>query len=427
MWGLFLSWTVVAMIGFMIVDLFRQQRDTVLFLRYVRRDLRESAARSAVTRSPKAAIVLSLRGPDPCLTQTLEALLKLDYPDFHIQVVVDSDLDPVLNDVVAVKEKGRVDQIRVSVLRQVRSSCSLKCGSLIQAVTDLPEDVEIVAFIDGDVVPHAAWLKELVQPLVQGEADVVGGNRWYQPPDAAWGSMTRYIWNAGFLRGMWTQGTPWAGTMAMRKTTIEQIGLLNAWGTAMSVDATLHHCLTSHHLKFKLAASLIMTNRESISLERFHNWVTRQMAVIRYTASETLLAIQIQIGVLLLLHMAVPAMSVAAFLMGRPLTGIAALVSLAIYWLIHGLAIVMFEQTMRIGMRQRGEETRWITLRKSCRWYLSVAMAHYVIGFGVLRVLGIKEVDWRGIRYRLSTSGVQMQGYTPFGAKWIRQDNRSVV
>lgn len=426
MWGLCLTWAVVAMCGCMIVDLVRQHRDTLSFLRYVKRDLRESAVR-AVTRSPKAAVVLSLRGPDPCLTLTLEALLNLDYPDFHIQVVVDSDLDPVLNDVFAVKEKGGVDQIRVAVLKQFRSSCSLKCSSLIQAVTDLPADVEIVAFIDGDVVPHRGWLKELVQPLMQGEADVVGGNRWYQPPDAAWGSMTRYIWNAGFLRGMWIQGTPWAGTMAMRKTTIKEIGLLKAWETAMSVDATLHHCMTAHQRKFKLAASLIMTNRESISLERFHGWVTRQMAVIRYTASETLMAIQIQIGVLLLLHTAVPAMAVAAFLMGKPLTGIAALLSLASYWLIRGLAMIMFEQTMRIGMRQRGEETRWITPQKAGRWYASVALAHYVIGFGVLRVLGIKEVDWRGIRYRLSTSGVQMQAYTPFGAKWIRQDNRSVI
>ena len=122
------------------------------------------------------------------------------------------------------------------------------------------------------------------------------------------------------------------------------MGLLTAWGTAMSVDATLHRCMTSHHLKFKLAASLIMTNRESISLERFHGWVTRQMAVIRYTASETLTAIQIQIGILLLLHAAVPAMAVAAFLMGQPLTGAAALLSLAIYWLVHGLAMIMFEQ-----------------------------------------------------------------------------------
>ena len=77
MWGLCLTWAVVAMCGCMIVDLFRQHRDTLSFLRYVKRDLRESAVR-AVTRSPKAAVVLSLRGPDPCLTLTLEALLNLD-------------------------------------------------------------------------------------------------------------------------------------------------------------------------------------------------------------------------------------------------------------------------------------------------------------------------------------------------------------
>ena len=78
-------------------------------------------------------------------------------------------------------------------------------------------------------------------------------------------------------------------------------------------------------------------------------------------------------------------------------------------------------------MRQRGEKTEWITLSKVCHWYGGVVMAHYVIGFGVLRVLGIKEVDWRGIRYRLSSSGVQMEAYTPFGGKWSRQDNRSIV
>ncbi len=342
-------------------------------------------------------------------------------------MVIDSELDPVLDDVYAVKEKGGAEKIQVSVLQQFTSSCSLKCSSLIQAVKDLSEDVEVVAFIDGDVVPHRTWLKELVQPLVQGEADVVGGNRWYQPPDAAWGSMTRYFWNAGYLRGMWIQGTPWAGTMAMRKTAIEKMGLLRAWETAMSVDATLHRCMTAHQLRFKLAASLIMTNRESISLPQFHRWVTRQMAVIRYTASETLLAIQIQIGILLLLHAAVPALAVAAILTGRPVTGAVILLCLGTHWLIQGLVTTMFERTMRIGMRHRGEKTDWITLPKICLWYGGVVMAHYVIGFGVLRVLGIKEVDWRGIRYRLSSSGVQMQAYTPFGAKWLPQDNRSIV
>ena len=89
-------------------------------------------------------------------------------------MVVDSELDPVLDDVYAVKEKGGADQIQVSVLQQFRRSCSLKCSSLIQAVNDLSDDVEVVAFIDGDVVPHRTWLKELVQPLVEGEADVVG-------------------------------------------------------------------------------------------------------------------------------------------------------------------------------------------------------------------------------------------------------------
>lgn len=422
-----LFWLVVLIVGLVIYDIAQQSRDVWGLLRHLGRELARTGNES-VTELPRAAIILSLRGPDPRLRETLKALTKQDYPDFQVHVVVDSEQDPALQDVVAVQDECGADRIRISLLTNPARTCSLKCSSLIQAVRDLDSDVRIVAFIDGDAVPHRTWLRELAVPLVAGEADVVGGNRWYLPASAAAGTMTRYFWNAAYMTGMWAQGAPWAGTMAFYRDTIDRIGLLQAWSKAMSVDATLHRCMKQHGLKYKLIGSLIMTNREDISLSEFHRWVTRQMAVIRYSASSTVRTAEIQVGILLLLHLALPIAAAFAFATGAVGLAAASLLTLAGYWLVCSLRMILIERAMRAMFRKRGEDPKWVSPQNVLLWYPSVILVHYVIGTGVLKALHLKQVYWRGISYRLSGNGVvAMSDYHPYGAEWIRKENHSVV
>ena len=406
------------------VDFCRQQKDALRLFRYLARERREPAANRDTL--PKAAVILALRGPDPRLCDTLRALMAQDYPDFLIQVVVDSDQDPVLNEVL--QAQATSGRIHVSVLRKPGNNCSLKCSSLIQAVNDLQPDVEIVAFIDGDVVPHSGWLSELVGPIANGRADVTGGNRWYLPLDAAWGSFVRYFWNSRFMREMWAQGAPWAGTMAMKRATVDQIGLLDAWSTAMSVDATLHRCLNAHHQKFKLVGSLIMTNRESISLSQFHNWVTRQMAVIRYTASHTVRSVQVNVAIMLLIHLLAICTAVGAFACGEFQPGCLAVLILFSYWITLGLGAAVHEYNVCASLRKRGEDTRWITPLKALLWFPGIILTHWVLIYGILKSLRMTAVNWRGISYQLLSNGrVRMENYHPFAAKWSQSDNHSVV
>lgn len=422
-----LFWLVVVIVGLVIYDIAQQSRDVWGLLRHLRRELARTG-NEAVTELPKAAIILSLRGPDPRLRETLKALTEQDYPDFQVHVVVDSEQDPALQDVVAVHDECDADRIRISLLKNPARTCSLKCSSLIQAVRDLDPDVRIVAFIDGDAVPHRTWLRELAVPLVAGEADVVGGNRWYLPASAGAGTMTRYFWNAAYMTGMWAQGAPWAGTMAFYRDTIDRIGLLQAWSKAMSVDATLHRCMKRHGLKYKLIGSLIMTNREDISLSKFHRWVTRQMAVIRYSASATVRTAEIQVGILLLLHLVLPIAAAFAFSIGAVGIAMASLLTLAGYWLVCSLRMILIERAMRAMFRKRGEDPAWVSPSNVLLWYPSVILVHYVIGTGVLKALHLKQVDWRGISYRLSGNGVvAMSDYHPYGTEWIRKENHSVV
>jgi hypothetical protein len=240
--------------------------------------------------------------------------------------------------------------------------------------------------------------------------------------------MSRYFWNAAYLTGMWAQGAPWAGTMAFYRSTADRIGLREAWSKAMSVDATLHRCMRQHGLRFKLVESLIMENREDISVSEFHRWVTRQMAVIRYSASATVRIAEIQVGILLVLHTLLPVAAVAAFAAGATELGLASIAALTGYWLFCSLRMILIERSMRQSIRRRGETVKWMTPASLLLWYPSVIVTHYVIGLGVIRALRLKQVDWRGIRYQLASNGVvSMADYQPYGADWIRTGNRSVV
>ncbi len=422
-------WCVLAVMGMLIMfDIWQQSRDVWDMLRCLRRGNQTPVESNAAVALPPAVIILALRGPDPRLAETLEALMVQDYPSFHIQVVVDNEEDPVLRKVTEIQKMSMCDKVRVSVLSSPARTCSLKCSSLIQAVSNLESSVEILAFIDGDVVPHPTWLKELATPLVKGEADVVGGNRWYLPPNARFGTMARYFWNAAYMTGMCAQGAPWAGTMAFKRSTASRIRLLEAWSTAMSVDATVHRCMRAEKLTFKLVASLIMTNRENISLGEFQRWVTRQMAVIRYTSPQTAKSAEQQIGILLLLHTGLPAIAVTSFLMGQMILGLTAVAAIAFYWLVCSLRMILIERTIRVTIRKRGEAPDWLTPLTILLWYPGVIVAHYVIAWGVLGALRARKVDWRGVSYLISKNGdVQMDTYRPFAADWVKQKNHSTV
>lgn len=68
-----------------------QAAPTVAFVRALRRD---RPALLADGDCPQAAILLSVRGDDPCLAQCVEGLLQQDYPRYTVRIVVDHVEDP---------------------------------------------------------------------------------------------------------------------------------------------------------------------------------------------------------------------------------------------------------------------------------------------------------------------------------------------
>ncbi len=122
---------------------------TLIFIYYLRSNSVNSLSDSQL---PKTAVILCLRGADPFLANCLKALLEQDYPQYDLKIVVDSLEDPawqVAGDTVA---DCNATNVQISPLKIASTVCSLKCSSLIQAVSELDSSYKVVALVDADAV-----------------------------------------------------------------------------------------------------------------------------------------------------------------------------------------------------------------------------------------------------------------------------------
>jgi len=112
------------------------------------------ARQQRIQQWPKTAVILSLRGMDADVMACLNGLMHQDYGSrYAAWIVVDSREDPAWQ---AASEAARTNtsvQVDIQPLHSKRSTCSLKCSALVQAVCALDDSYEIVAFLDADVVP----------------------------------------------------------------------------------------------------------------------------------------------------------------------------------------------------------------------------------------------------------------------------------
>ncbi len=231
---------------------------------------------------PQAAVVLCLRGEDPFLGDCIESLLRQDYPDFEVHVVIDHESDPARRVVEACVQRLEMTNIKVEILEDRRESCSLKCSSLLHAIGRLEDSVEVVALVDADTSPHPTWLRELVAPLLDEGVGAATGNRWYMPANPSIGATARYFWNTFAIVQMVAFRIAWGGSLAVRMDVVRNADLLTSWGNAFCEDTMLYSMLRKQGLRLVFVPSLIMINREDCDPSNYFRWVGRQLLTARH-------------------------------------------------------------------------------------------------------------------------------------------------
>jgi glycosyltransferase involved in cell wall biosynthesis len=121
---------------------------------------------------PKASVVVCSYNGAPTLRGCLEALEKLEYPDFEIIVVDDGSKDNT-QDILR-------DFPRVINIRQENKGLSVARNVGAAAATG-----EIIAYTDSDCMPDPDWLYFLVHTLLSEPFAAVGGPN-ISPPAVNW-------------------------------------------------------------------------------------------------------------------------------------------------------------------------------------------------------------------------------------------------
>ncbi len=353
------------------------------------------------SRSPKTAVLLTLRGADPVLRSTVQCLLNQNYSDYELFIAVDSWDDPAWETIRSEVQREHQGKVHVCELTQRLRTCSLKCSALVQMLGQLNDTFEIVALADADLEPHPSWLAELVAPFDDPSVGATSGYRWFTPPKGEIASLVRHLWNATTVVPMIIGRIPWGGCMAFRASPQLRQLIADKWSRSAVDDVILGPLTKSVGLRVRPIPRLMMPIREECDMQFVSQFVSRQLLwVFTYLRRA---ATFIFVYSLLLVVLTLAAGGVAAAALARNETAAAgwAAGGLALFWLVMLVLLIVGETTVRNSCRARGDAIPKFPLIAMLRVPVAIVLACYVHTRGVLVAQFTRCVDWRGVRYEL--------------------------
>ena len=132
--------------------------------------------------APKVSIhIPACNEPPEMLKQTLDAVARLDYPNFECVVVINNTPDPALWRPIEDHCRALGDRFKFVNAENLQG---FKAGALRLAIVHTAADADVLGIIDADYVVQSDWLKELVPlfgdpnvALVQAPQDHRDGER----------------------------------------------------------------------------------------------------------------------------------------------------------------------------------------------------------------------------------------------------------
>ena len=224
--------------------------------------------------------------PPEMLKQTLDAVSRLDYPNFECVVIINNTPDPEFWQPIQDHCRALGERFKFINAEKVEG---FKAGALRIAMARTAADAEIIGIIDADYVVQPDWLKDLVPVfadprvgLVQAPQDHRDGNR----------SLMHYVMNgeyAGFFDvGMVQRNEANAiivhGTMCLiRRAAMEMAG---GWaGDTICEDtdlglAIIEHGWLTHYTNHRYGHGLLPDTYEAFKKQR-HRWAYGGFQIVK--------------------------------------------------------------------------------------------------------------------------------------------------
>jgi cellulose synthase/poly-beta-1,6-N-acetylglucosamine synthase-like glycosyltransferase/exo-beta-1,3-glucanase (GH17 family) len=264
----------------------------VAFGRHPRRLLVKGAAVAPATIGeavtfPKVSIhIPAYFEPVDMLKQTLDAVSRLDYPNFECVVIINNTPDPEFWQPIQDHCRALGERFKFINAEKVQG---FKAGALRIAMDRTAADAEIIGIIDADYVVQPDWLKDLVPVFADPRVGLVQAPQEHRDGDR---SLMHYAMNgeyAGFFDiGMVQRNEANSiivhGTMCLiRRAAMEMAG---GWaGDTICEDtdlglAIIEHGWLTHYTNHRYGHGLLPDTYEAFKKQR-HRWAYGGFQIVK--------------------------------------------------------------------------------------------------------------------------------------------------
>ncbi|HEY4833173.1 MAG TPA: glycosyltransferase, partial [Bradyrhizobium sp.] len=224
--------------------------------------------------------------PPEMLKQTLDAVSRLDYPNFECVVIINNTPDPEFWQPIQDHCRSLGERFKFINAEKVQG---FKAGALRIAMDRTAVDAEIIGIIDADYVVQPDWLKDLVPVFADASVGLVQAPQDHRDGDR---SLMHYIMNgeyAGFFDiGMVQRNEANAiivhGTMCLiRRAAMDMAG---GWaGDTICEDtdlglAIIEHGWLTHYTNHRYGHGLLPDTYEAFKKQR-HRWAYGGFQIVK--------------------------------------------------------------------------------------------------------------------------------------------------
>src|SRR6266403_1075097 len=247
----------------------------------------EAPAAAGTEAFPKVSIhVPAYFEPPEMLKQTLDAVSRLDYPNFECVVIINNTPDPDFWQPIQDHCRALGERFKFINAEKVEG---FKAGALRIAMDRTAADAEIIGIIDADYVVQPEWLKDLVPVFADPRVGLVQAPQDHRDGDR---SLMHYIMNGeyagffdiGMVQRNEANGIIVHGTMCLiRRAAMDMAG---GWaGDTICEDtdlglAIIEHGWLTHYTNHRYGHGLLPDTYEAFKKQR-HRWAYGGFQIVK--------------------------------------------------------------------------------------------------------------------------------------------------
>jgi cellulose synthase/poly-beta-1,6-N-acetylglucosamine synthase-like glycosyltransferase len=230
--------------------------------------------RPDLVKTEKVVVFCPCKGTDPQFEQNVHSILHQDYANYDVLFVVESERDEAFHTL------RRMGVQRILVAGRA-SDCGQKVHNLAHAVREAGSSAAIYVFCDSDARFQPQWLSKLIAPLT--ETSVTTGYRWYAAGHLDLPALLRSAWNASVVTmlGDHDRNFAWGGSMAMYRTTFEQLSILDCWRGSVSDDYAVTRAAQRCRTKIVFVPECLTPSYGDCTWPELLEFTTRQITITR--------------------------------------------------------------------------------------------------------------------------------------------------